>query len=77
MELQGVVNNITAFGCFVDLGIHENGLIHISQLADRFVSSPLEVVQMNQKVRVRVMDVDYMRGRIALTMKDVSQLPQA
>lgn len=77
MELQGVVNNITAFGCFVDLGIHENGLIHISQLADRFVSSPLEVVQMNQKVRVRVLDVDYMRGRIALTMKDVSQLPQA
>ena len=77
MELQGVVNNITAFGCFVDLGIHENGLIHISQLAGRFVSSPLEVVQMNQKVRVRVMDVDYMRGRIALTMKDVSQLPQA
>ncbi len=77
MELQGVVNNITAFGCFVDLGIHENGLIHISQLADRFVSSPLEVVQINQKVRVRVLDVDYMRGRIALTMKDVSQLPQA
>lgn len=76
MELQGTVNNITAFGCFVDLGIHENGLIHISQLAERFVSSPLEVVAVNQKVRVRVMDVDYMRGRIALTMKDVSQLPR-
>jgi uncharacterized protein len=76
MELQGVVNNITAFGCFVDLGIHENGLIHISQLSERFISSPLEVVQVNQKVRVRVLDVDYMRGRIALTMKDVSQLPQ-
>lgn len=73
MELQGVVNNITAFGCFVDLGIHENGLIHISQLSDRFVSNPADIVRINQRVNVRVLDVDYSRGRIALTMKEIKQ----
>lgn len=73
MELQGVVNNITAFGCFVDLGIHENGLVHISQLSDRFVSNPADIVRINQRVNVKVMDVDYARGRIALTMKDIPQ----
>lgn len=69
MLLNGVVNNITAFGCFVDIGLHENGLVHISQLTDRFVSSPAEVVSINQQVKVKVLDVDYARGRIALTMK--------
>lgn len=73
MILTGVVNNVTAFGCFVDLGLHENGLIHISQLADRFVSSPLEVVQVNQRLNVKVMEVDPRRGRIALTLKGVVQ----
>ena len=73
MDLQGVVNNITAFGCFVDLGIHENGLIHISQLSDKFVSNPADIVRINQRVNVRVMDVDYSRGRIALTMKEIKQ----
>lgn len=68
-ELTGKVNNITAFGVFVDLGLKVNGLIHISQLSERFISSPSEVVSIGQTVRVRVMDVDARRGRIALTMK--------
>lgn len=69
--LKGKVNNITAFGVFVDLGVKENGLIHISQLSDRFISSPSDVVRIGQTVKVKVMDVDVSRGRIALTMKDV------
>lgn len=73
MELNGIINNITAFGVFVDLGIKENGLVHISQLCDRFISSPSEVVSLHQHVKVRVMDVDYERGRISLTMKGVQQ----
>lgn len=73
LELNGIVNNITAFGCFVDLGIKESGLVHISQLCDRFISSPAEVVSVHQHVTVRVLDVDYERGRIALTMKGVPQ----
>lgn len=68
-ELTGKVNNITAFGVFVDIGLKVNGLIHISQLSERFISSPSEVVSIGQTVRVRVMDVDARRGRIALTMK--------
>lgn len=72
-ELAGKVNNITAFGVFVDLGMKENGLIHISQLSERFISSPSEVVSIGQNVRVRVMDIDTSRGRIALTMKGVAQ----
>lgn len=72
-ELTGKVNNITAFGVFVDLGMKENGLIHIPQLSDRFISSPAEVVSIGQNVRVKVMDVDTSRGRIALTIKGVAQ----
>ncbi len=72
-ELTGKVNNITAFGVFVDLGMKENGLIHISQLSERSISSPSEVVSIGQNVRVRVMDIDTSRGRIALTMKGVAQ----
>ncbi|MCM1521201.1 MAG: RNA-binding transcriptional accessory protein [Muribaculaceae bacterium] len=72
-ELTGKVNNITAFGVFVDLGIKENGLIHISQLSDRFISSPAEIVSIGQTVRVKVLDVDVQRGRIALTMKGIPQ----
>ena len=72
-ELTGKVNNITAFGVFVDLGMKENGLIHISQLSERFISSPADVVSIGQNVRVRVMDIDIPRGRIALTMKGVNQ----
>ena len=69
MELLGIVTNITNFGCFVDLGIKEKGLIHVSQLADRFVSDPTTVVSIHQHVRVRVIGVDRERKRIALTMK--------
>lgn len=72
-ELSGKVNNITAFGVFVDLGMKENGLVHISQLSDRFISSPADIVRIGQTVRVKVLDIDTMRGRIALTMKGVSQ----
>ena len=71
MELPGIVTNITNFGCFVDLGIKEKGLIHVSQLADRFVSDPTTVVSIHQHVRVRVIGVDRERKRIALTMKSM------
>lgn len=73
MILTGKVNNITAFGAFVDLGIKENGLIHISQLSDAFVSSPSDVVKIDQIVRARVLEVDYDRGRIALTLKGIGR----
>lgn len=69
--LEGVVNNITAFGAFVDVGIHENGLVHISQMSDRRISSPSQIVKINQIVRVRVIDVDLDRRRLSLSMKDV------
>ena len=72
-ELTGKVNNITAFGVFVDLGLKENGLIHISQLSDKYIASPNEVVRMGQVLKVRVIDVDASRGRIALTLKGVPQ----
>ncbi len=73
MELNGIVNNITAFGVFVDIGIKESGLVHISQLCDHFISSPSEVVKVHQHVKVKVLDVDYERKRISLTMKGVAQ----
>jgi uncharacterized protein len=69
MELEGVVTNIVAFGAFVDVGVHQDGLVHVSQLADRYVSDPNQVVTVGQRVKVRVMSVDLQRNRIALTMK--------
>ena len=69
LRLQGIVTNITNFGIFVDLGIHQDGLVHISQLADRFIKDPNDVVKINQKVMVEVLDVDIERKRIQLTMK--------
>lgn len=69
MEVTGKVNNITAFGAFVDLGIKENGLLHVSQMSERFINSPNEVVSLGQTIRARVMEVDPDRGRIALTLK--------
>ena len=71
MELPGIVTNITNFGCFVDVGIKENGLVHVSQLADKFVSDPTTVVSIHQHVRVKVLSVDRERKRIQLTMKGV------
>ena len=72
MELPGIVTNITNFGCFVDIGIKENGLVHVSQLADRFVSNPAGVVRIHQYVRVKVMSIDHERKRIQLTMKGLN-----
>jgi protein Tex len=69
MELEGVVTNITAFGAFVDVGVHQDGLVHISQLADKFVTDPHEVVTVGDKIQVRVMEVDLTRKRIALSAK--------
>lgn len=72
MELPGIVTNITNFGCFVDIGIKENGLVHVSQLADRFVSNPADVVRIHQHVRVKVMSIDHERKRIQLSMKGLN-----
>ena len=69
MTLPGVITNVTAFGAFVDVGVHQDGLVHISQLADRFVKDPHEVVKVHQKVTVKVLEVDLKRQRIALTMR--------
>ncbi|MGE3173878.1 MAG: Tex family protein [Planctomycetota bacterium] len=69
MRLEGVVTNVTNFGAFVDIGVHQDGLVHISQLADRFVEDPREVVKAGQVVTVKVLEVDVQRKRIALTMK--------
>ncbi len=73
MILNGIVTNVTNFGCFVDFGIKENGLVHISELADRFVSNPTDVVSLHQHVKVRVLSVDLERKRIQLSMKDVTK----
>jgi uncharacterized protein len=70
MLLPGIVTNVTAFGAFVDVGVHQDGLVHISQLADRFVRNPEEVVRAGQRVSVRVLEVDLDRGRISLSMRD-------
>ena len=69
MELPGIVTNITNFGCFVDIGVKQDGMVHISQMANKFIKDPNEVVKLNQKVRVKVVEVDMQRKRIALTMK--------
>jgi protein Tex len=69
MKLPGIVTNVTAFGAFVDIGVHQDGLVHVSQLADRFVKDPAEVVKVQQKVMVTVVEVDLPRKRIALSMK--------
>jgi uncharacterized protein len=69
MELEGVVTNVTAFGAFVDVGVHQDGLVHVSQLADRFVKDPKDVVKVGDKLKVRVLEVDLARKRIALSAK--------
>jgi uncharacterized protein len=73
MELPGIVTNITNFGAFVDIGVHQDGLVHISQLADKYVKDPNQVVKLHQHVRVRVIEVDHRRGRISLSMKGLQQ----
>ena len=71
MQLFGIVTNITAFGCFVDIGVHHDGLVHISQITDQYIKDPNEVVKLNQKVNVRVTEVDIERKRISLSMKNI------
>jgi len=70
MKLPGVVTNVTNFGAFVDVGVHRDGLVHISKLADRFVSDPREVVRVNQTLTVTVVEVDLERKRIGLSLVD-------
>lgn len=69
IELPGIVTNITKFGAFVDIGVHQDGLVHISQLADKYVSDPTQVVKLHQHVKVKVIELDMTRNRISLTMK--------
>jgi uncharacterized protein len=75
MSLPGIVTNITAFGAFVDIGVHQDGLVHTSQLANRFVKDPNEIVKLGQKVTVRVVEVDEARKRISLSMKEETGSP--
>jgi protein Tex len=72
MELPGIVTNITNFGAFVDIGVKQDGLVHISQMADKFIRHPSEVVKLHQSVKVKVSEVDVARKRIQLTMKGFS-----
>lgn len=74
MKLPGIVTNITAFGAFVDIGVHQDGLVHISELADQFVKNPADVVKVHQKVRVTVLEVDEKRKRISLSMKSSPEI---
>ena len=69
LKLPGIVTNVTAFGAFVDIGVHQDGLVHISQLSDSFVKNPSDIVKVQQKVQVTVLEVDLPRKRIALSMK--------
>lgn len=69
MKLPGIVTNITNFGAFVDIGVHQDGLVHLSQMSDRFISNPNEVVKVQQRVEVTVTEIDTARNRIGLSMK--------
>jgi len=69
MKIPGIVTNITAFGAFVDIGVHQDGLVHISRMADRFVKNPADIVKVQQKITVTVLEVDLTRNRISLSMK--------
>ena len=77
MKLSGIVTNVTAFGAFVDIGVHQDGLVHVSQLADRFVKDPSQVVKVQQKVRVTVLEVDLDRKRISLSMRSLPEKAKA
>ena len=75
MKIPGIVTNVTAFGAFVDIGVHQDGLVHISELSDGFVKNPAQVVRVQQKVAVTVLDVDLERNRISLSMKTIPGKP--
>ena len=70
MVLNGIVTNVTHFGAFVDVGVHQDGLVHVSKVSDRYVSNPAEVLHVGQRVRVRVMEIDLERRRISLSIRD-------
>ena len=72
MELTGTVRNVIDFGAFVDIGVHQDGLVHISQLSDKFIRHPGEAVKVGQVVKVKVLDVDLKKKRISLTMKGLN-----
>ncbi len=74
MELEGVIRNVTDFGAFVDIGLHNDGLVHKSQLANYYVTNPIEVVSVGQQVKVRVLDIDLEREKVSLSMKDPNQV---
>jgi uncharacterized protein len=76
MKLPGIVTNVAAFGAFVDIGVHQDGLVHISQLSDQFVKNPADVVKVGQRVQVTVMEVDLQRKRIGLSMKTKPDAPR-
>jgi protein Tex len=75
MKLEGIVTNVTAFGAFVDIGVHQDGLIHLSELTDRFIKDPSEVVQVGAKIKVEILNVDIDRKRISLTAR-IGQTPR-
>jgi uncharacterized protein len=75
MKLPGIVTNVTAFGAFVDIGVHRDGLVHVSELSDRYVKDPRNVVHVHQQVMVTVLDVDLERKRISLSMKTTPEAP--
>jgi len=75
MKLPGIVTNLTAFGAFVDIGVHQDGLVHISQITDRYIKNPAEVLKVAQKVEVTVVEVDLARKRIQLSMKEAGVKP--
>ena len=70
MKIPGIITNVTAFGAFVDIGVHQDGLVHISKLSKEFVKNPLDIVKVHQQVNVKVVDIDIERKRISLSMID-------
>jgi uncharacterized protein len=77
LRLSGIVTNVTAFGAFIDIGVHQDGLVHISQLSDNFIKNPADIVRVHQKVHVTVLEVDLPRKRIALSMKSRPEIGSA
>jgi uncharacterized protein len=75
MKLSGIVTNVTNFGAFVDIGVHQDGLVHISQLSDKYVKNPTDIVKVNQRVSVTVLTVDPQRKRISLSMRSTQSVP--
>jgi uncharacterized protein len=71
MVLSGTVRNVVDFGAFIDIGVKQDGLVHISQLSDKYVKNPMDIVSVGDSVKVKVMDVDLQKGRVSLTMKGI------